>query len=229
MTHQVVSYPASHSSWKPTPNLRPKLLYLDKHHVLLHLGLYICCSLKSPHTYLSSSWGLSSEVISFWKPCCCCSVAKLCPAVCDPMDCRTPGFPVLHYLRVCSYSCPLSQWCHPTISSCHPLLLLPSVFPSIRIFSSESDLLISWPNIGASVSVLSVNIQGWFPLGLTGLISLLSKGLSQESSPAPHFKSINSSGLSLLCGPTLTSIYDCWKNHSFDYMDLCLQNNVSAF
>ena len=52
---------------------------------------------------------------------------------------------------------------------------------------------------------------------------------SQESSPAPQFKSINSSALSLPYGPTLTSVYDYWKNHSFDYMDLCQQSDASAF
>ena len=64
---------------------------------------------------------------------------------------------------------------------CHPLLLLPSIFPRIRVFSNESVLCIRWPNIGASssTSVLSMNIQDWFPLGLTGLISLLSKGHSR--------------------------------------------------
>ena len=63
---------------------------------------------------------------------------------------------------------------------CHPLLLLPSVCPSIRVFSSESALCIRWPEsvgVSASASVLPVNIQGWFSLGLTGWISLLSKGL----------------------------------------------------
>ena len=62
---------------------------------------------------------------------------------------------------------------------CHSLLLLPSIFPSIRVFSSESALRIRWLSIwvSASVSVLPVNLQGWFPLGLTGLISLLSKEL----------------------------------------------------
>ena len=78
---------------------------------------------------------------------------------------------------VCSNSCPLSWWCHPTISSSvTPLLPLPSIFPSIRVFSSESALCIRWPSTGASVSVLPMNVQGWFPLGLTGLSSLLSKG-----------------------------------------------------
>ena len=64
---------------------------------------------------------------------------------------------------------------------CHPLLLLPSIFPRIRVFSNESVLCIRWPNIGASssTSVLSMNIQDWFPLGLTGSISLLSKGHSR--------------------------------------------------
>ena len=73
-----------------------------------------------------------------------------------------------------------------------------------------------------------MNIPGWFPLGLTGLISFLSND-SQESSPAPQFKRINSSAVSLLYGPTLTSIHDYWKNHSFDYMDHCWQRDVSAF
>ena len=67
---------------------------------------------------------------------------------------------------------------------CHPFLL-PSLFPSIRVFSNESALCIRLSqSIGASAPVLPVNIQGWFPLGLTGLISLLFKGLSKESSPA---------------------------------------------
>ena len=80
---------------------------------------------------------------------------------------------------------------------CHPLLLLPSIFPRIRVFSSESVLHIRWPKFGASASVLPMNIQDWFPLGLTGLTFLQSKGLvwSQESSPTPQFKSINSSVL----------------------------------
>ena len=61
---------------------------------------------------------------------------------------------------------------------CWLLLCLPSIFPSIRVFSNESALCIRWPNIGASSSVLPVNIQDWFPLGLTGLISSLSSGFS---------------------------------------------------
>ena len=92
---------------------------------------------------------------------------------------------------------------------CHTLLLLPSVFPSIRVLSNELALHIGSQNIGASASasILPVNIQGWFPLGLTGLISLLSKGLSRVFS-RPQFESINSSGISFLYGPILTSVQE---------------------
>ena len=80
-----------------------------------------------------------------------------------------------------SNSRPLSQWYHPTIWSFRPLLLPPSIFPSIRVFSNESVLCVRWPKFGVSAlaSVLPVNIQDWFPLGWTGWISLLSKGLSR--------------------------------------------------
>ena len=100
---------------------------------------------------------------------------------------------------------------------CCPLLLLPSIFSSIRDFSNELALHMRWPNTGASASasVLPMNIQDWFPLGMTGLISLQSKGLSRVFS-TPQFKSINSSALSFLHSPTLTSIHDHRKNHSLD-------------
>ena len=110
---------------------------------------------------------------------------------------------------------------------CHPLLLLPSIFPSSRVFSSELAICIRCQSIGASASVLPMNTQGWFPLGLTGMISLLSKGLSRVFSSATIQK--HQFVLSLLYGPTLTSVRDYWKNHSFDYTDLCQQSNVSAF
>ena len=110
---------------------------------------------------------------------------------------------------------------------CCPLLLLLSIFPSIRVFSNESVLASGGQSIGvsASASVLPVNFQDWFPLGLTGLISLQ----SLESSPTPQFKRINSLALSLLYGPTLKSIHDYWQNHNFHCSDLCQQSDVSAF
>ena len=97
---------------------------------------------------------------------------------------------------------------------CHLLLLLPSIFPRIRVFSNESALLIRWQNIGvsASTSVPSMNTQDWSLLGWTGWISLQSKGPSRGFS-TPQFKSINYLALSFLHSPTLTSIHDHWKNH----------------
>ena len=100
---------------------------------------------------------------------------------------------------------------------CHPLLLLPSIFPSIRVFSNESALRIMWPNYWSfSFSISSSNeYSGLSSLRLTGLISCGPRD-SQESTPAPQFESINSLVFSVLYGPTLTSIHDYWKNQSFD-------------
>ena len=114
---------------------------------------------------------------------------------------------------------------------CCPLLLLPSIFPSIRVFSNESVLHIRWPRYW------SFNFSIGPSNGYSGLISFrmdllgspCSPGDSQESSSTPQFKSINSSVLSCLYSPTLTSIHDYWKNHSFDQTDFYRQNNVSAF
>ena len=89
-----------------------------------------------------------------------------------PCPSPTPG--------ACSNSCPLSWWWTTHLILHRPLFFLPSIFPSIRVFSIESVLHIRWPKYWslASASVLPINIQDWFPLGLTGWISLPSKGLS---------------------------------------------------
>ena len=98
---------------------------------------------------------------------------------------------------------------------CHLLLLLPSIFPSIRVFSNESVLRIRWPKYWCfSFSIIPMNIRDWFPLGWTGWISLQSKGLSRVFSNTIVQK--HSSALSFLYSPTLTSIHDHWKNHSLD-------------
>ena len=97
-----------------------------------------------------------------------------------------------------------------------PLLLLPSIFPSIRVFSNESAVHIRWPKYWSFS--FNINPSNEHP----GLIyfridwSPCSPRDSQESSPAPQFKSINSSALSFPYSPTLTSIHDHWKNHSLD-------------
>ena len=113
--------------------------------------------------------------------CGCCSIIKSCPTLCHPMDCSTPGFPSLPP-EVCSNSCPLSQWCHPTIlSSAAPFSFCLQSFPAPRTFLVSQLFALGGQNIGASAlaSDCPVNIQSWFPLELTGLISLLSKGLSK--------------------------------------------------
>ena len=109
---------------------------------------------------------------------------------------------------------------------CLPILVLPSIFPSIRVFPVSQLFILGGHSTGASAaaSVLPMKIQGWLPLGLTDLSSLQSKD-SPESSPAPLLESINSSVHSHLYGPTLTSVHDYWKNHIFDYTDLCLKNS----
>ena len=151
--------------------------------------------------------------------CCCCSVAKSWSTLSDPMDCSTPGFPVLHYLL--EFAQTHVHLVKDAIQPSHPLpplLLLPSVFPSIRVFSNELALRISGQSTGASSASASVlpmmNIQDWFPLGLTVWFPCKN---TQESTPAPQLKSINSLVLSLLYGPALTSVHDYWENHVFDY------------
>ena len=134
------------------------------------------------------------------------------------------------------------------------LLLLPSIFPSMRVFSNELDFASGGQTIGASASaaVPQMNIQGYIPLGLTGLISLLSRGFSSlqlpanpdetgnfnwwskqaKSSQGTTNSSLNlerSNCVSLLSGPTLAPIHDYWENHSFEYMDLCWQSDVLCF
>ena len=117
---------------------------------------------------------------------------------------------------VCSNSCPLSQWCHPTISpSVVPLFSCLQSFPASGSFPMSQLFTSGGQRIGASASVLPMNIQDWFPLGLTGWISLQSRGLSRVFSNHT-FKSINSLVLSFFHSPNLTSIHDYWKNHSFD-------------
>ena len=118
-----------------------------------------------------------------------------------------------------SNSCPLSWWCHPTISSSvvpfsSRLQSFPASgsFPMSQLFTSGGQDI----GVSASAAVLPMNIQDWFPLGWTGWISL--------KSPKPQFKSINSSALSFPYDPTRTFLHDYWKNHSFDWTDLCWQS-----
>ena len=139
---------------------------------------------------------------------------------CGLQHARLPG-PSLSP-RICSNSCPLNRWCHATILSC-----VCSFSSNLQSFPASWYFLMSWLftsgglsiGVSASQSVFPVGIHGWFPLGLTGLISLQSKGLSRVFSSItvwkhPYF------GTQITHDSTLTSIHDYWKNHSFDYVDL---------
>ena len=145
------------------------------------------------------------------------------------MDCSTPGFPVLHY--VLEFAQTHVRWVSDAIQPFHPLspLLLLSIFPSIRVFSSKSALPIRWPKYWCfSFSISPSNEYSGLTSFRTDWFDLLAVQGILESSPAPQFKGITSSVLNLLYSPTVTSSHDHWKNQSFDYMDLCWQSNVSA-
>ena len=132
----------------------------------------------------------------------------------------TSGLPVHHQLP--KFTQTHVHWVGAVMPSnhlilCHPLLILPSIFSSIRILSSESVLHIRYEmwsiRVSASASVLPMNIQDWLPLGLNGLISFQSKGLSKFFSSST-IQNHQSSVLSLLYGPALTSVHDYRKNCS---------------
>ena len=110
---------------------------------------------------------------------CYCSVTKSCPTLCDPMNCSMTDFPVLHHLP--EFAQAYVHWCHPTISSSIVPFSCPQSFPASGSFPMSQLFVSGGQSIRASAtaSVLPVNIQGWFPLGLTGLISCLSKGISR--------------------------------------------------
>ena len=101
---------------------------------------------------------------------------------------------------------------------CHFLLLLPSILPSIRVFSNESVLRIRWPKYWSfSFSVSPSNeYSGLISFRIDWFDLLVVQGTPRKSSPTPQFKSINSSALSFLYSPSLTSLHDHWKNHSLD-------------
>ena len=107
-----------------------------------------------------------------------------------------------------------------------PLLVLPSIFPSIRVFPLSQLFVSGGQSVGASASasVFPINNQGWFPLD-----SLVWSPFCPRDSPEPQFKGISTSALSLFYCPNITSTHDYWKNHSFDYTNLCKQSNVSSF
>ena len=159
-------------------------------------------------------------------------VCSACLTLCGPMDCSTPGFPVLHHLLEFTWT--HVHWVSDAIQPSHPLLallLLLSIFPSIAVFSNESALPSRWPKYWSfSFSISPPNkYSGLISFTIDWFDLFWSPRDPEESSLAPQFESISSSVLSLVYGPTHTSRHDYWKNHSFDYMDPCWQTDVSAF
>ena len=162
---------------------------------------------------------------------CCCSITQPCPTLCNPMDCSTPGFPVLQHLSELAQT--HAHWVGYAIqSSC--LLLSPSP----AFYLSQPQGFFQWVSSLLQVAkVLELQLQHqsfqWifkddFLYNWLVWSPFIPRDF-QDSPTTPPFKSINSSMLSLIYGPNLTSIHDYWKNHSFDYMDLCQQSYVSAF
>ena len=125
--------------------------------------------------------------------CCCCSVTQSCPALSEPMNCSMPGIPVLHHLLELVQT--HVHWVNDVIQPSHPLS---SPSPLAFSFSQHQGLFLTSQlsatgaqSMGVSVSVLPMNIQVWFPLGLTGLISLLSKGLLRVCAGEHHSSKVS--------------------------------------
>ena len=142
-----------------------------------------------------------------------------CPTFCNPMNHSMAGLSVHHQLL--EFTQTHVHWVGDASSHlilCSPLLLLPSIPPSIGVFSSKSTLCMRWPKYWSfSFSIIPPKeIPALISFRMDWLDLLAVQGDSQESSPTPQFKSINSLVLSFLYSPTLTSIHDYWKNHSLD-------------
>ena len=153
------------------------------------------------------------------------SVAQSCPTLCNPMDCSTPGLPAHHQLP--EFTQTHVHWVGDAIQPSHSPPTF--IFPSIRVFCNESALHIRWSNYWSfSFSISPSNeYSGLISFRIDWLDILAVQG-NLECSPTPQFKNISSSALSFLYSPTLISIQDYLENHSFDYMDICRQSNVSV-
>ena len=151
----------------------------------------------------------------------------LCPTLCDSVDCSTLGLPVPHHLQSLPTSCPFHWWCHPAISSsdalyffCPQSFPVSGTFPKSQLFSTDDQ------NTEVSPSASVLPIQDWFPLRLTDLTSLLSRGLSVVfSSTAVWRHQFFGTPPSLQL-----SSHNCTRPlGSLDHVGFCWQNNVSAF
>ena len=146
------------------------------------------------------------------------SVSQSCPTLCDPMNHSTPGLPVHHQLPefTQTHVHRVSDAIQPSHPRSSPSPSAPN--PSLRVFSNESSLCMRWPKYWSfSFSITpSKENPGLISFRMDWLNLLAIQGTLKSLSPTPQFKSINSSAVSFLHSPTLTSIYDHWKNHSLD-------------
>ena len=157
------------------------------------------------------------------------SVTQLCPTLCNPMDCSSPGLPVHHQLP--EFTQTQVHWVSDAIQPSHPL----GPFSSrLRSFPASGSFPVSWlfasgaqtTGASASASVLPINIQGWFPLGLTALISLLSKGISRVFSNTSSETSIlwlSAFFMIYLSHPYITTVFCycyCNKHHTLSGLKL---------
>ena len=191
------------------------------------------CYRNSPNTHFihRTPFIISYSVESYVSSAQFRSVAQLCLTLCNPMDCSTPVFPVLHHLPELAQT--FVHWVSDAIQPSHPLFVVP--FFSCPNLSHHQGLFpVNWlllggQSIGASASVLSMNIQGWFTLRLTGLITLLFKRLSRVLSSTKvwrhQFSGIQPFFIFQLLHPYMTT----GKKYNSDSMDPCRQSNVSAF
>ena len=159
------------------------------------------------------------------------SVAQSCPTLCDPMNRSTPGLPVHHQLPefTQTHVHQVSDAIQPSILG-RPLLLLPLIPPSIRVFSNESTLCMRWPKYWSfRFSIIPFKeIPGLISFRMDWLDLLAVQG-TLKSLLQHHTSKASIQKLSLLHSPTLTSIHDHRKNHSLDETGLSQQSNVSAF
>ena len=159
------------------------------------------------------------------------SVVQSCPTLCKPLDCSTPGLSIIISQSLLKLMPIESVTPSKHLILCHPPLLLPSIFPSIRVFSKESVLHMRWPkywSFSFSISpsnehagLISFRMDWLDLLAVQGTLKSLLQHHSSKASILQHSR--------FLYSPILTSIHDYWKNHSFDQTDLCQQSNDSAF
>ena len=156
------------------------------------------------------------------------SVTQLCPTVFNPMDCSTPGFSITNsqsLLKLISIESVMSS---NHLILCCPLLLLPSIFPRTRVFSSESVLHIRWPKFWSFRFSISPSNEylGLISFRMDWLDLLAVQGTLKSLLQHHSSKALILQYSAFFYHPTLTCTLDYWKNHSVDCTDLCQQSNV---